>query len=152
MTDKQVTIRPLQATDKADWHALWTAYLAFYKTTLPPQIYESTFARLLGDDAQDFSGFVAEADGVLIGLTHFVFHRHCWKVENVCYLQDLYVAPSARGTGCGRKLIEAVYTAADAQGSQNVYWMTQDDNTAGRRLYDSVGTLTNFIKYQRPSA
>jgi len=69
---------------------------------------------------------VAEKDGALIGLTHFVFHRHGWKIEDVCYLQDLYVSPAARGTGCGRKLIEAVYAAADAKGCPSVYWLTQD--------------------------
>lgn len=146
-----VTIRPLLASDRAEWAVLWKEYLAFYETTLPQDIYDSTFARLLGDDPQDFSGLVAEHDVQLIGLTHYVFHRHGWKIENVCYLQDLYVSPVARGTGCGRKLIEAVYAAADAIGSPNVYWLTQDDNAAGRQLYDRVGALTKFIKYQRPS-
>ncbi|MEP4637872.1 MAG: GNAT family N-acetyltransferase [Yoonia sp.] len=131
---------------------MWTAYLEFYGTALPSDIFASTFDRLLGDDPQDFSALVAEVDGELIGLAHYLFHRHGWKIENVCYLQDLYVSPAARGTGCGRKLIEAVYAAADTHGAPNVYWLTQDDNAAGRQLYDRVGSLTNFIKYQRPAA
>lgn len=147
-----VIIRPLRAVDQVAWTGLWTAYLEFYGTTLPSDIFASTFDRLLGDDPQDFSGLVAEIDGELVGLTHYLFHRHCWRVENVCYLQDLYVRPDTRGTGCGRKLVESVYDAADAQGVQNVYWLTQNDNTAGRQLYDRVGSLTNFIKYQRPPA
>lgn len=147
MTD--VVIRPLRESDKPQWADLWTAYLTFYETALPSEIYDSTFGRMLGDDPQDFSGLVANHDGKLIGLTHFVFHRHGWKIENVCYLQDLYVSPDVRGTGCGRKLIEAVYAAADEKGCPSVYWMTQDDNAAGRKLYDRVGSLTNFIKYQR---
>ena len=60
---------------------------------MPESVYENTFARLLGDDPQDFSGLVAESGGALVGLTHYLFHRHCWKIENVCYLQDLYAAP-----------------------------------------------------------
>ena len=149
---QDVIIRPLVEDDRAQWTVLWTDYLTFYKTNLPENIYDSTFARLLGDDPQDFSALVAEQNGVLIGLTHFLFHRHGWKIENVCYLQDLYVAPSARGTGCGRKLIEAVYDVADQNNAPNVYWLTQDDNAAGRQLYDRVGALTNFIKYQRPTS
>lgn len=149
---QDVIIRPLVESDRSQWTALWTDYLTFYETALPSNIYDSTFARLLGDDPQDFSGLVADHNGTLIGLTHYLFHRHGWKVENVCYLQDLYVAPSARGTGCGRKLIEAVYGVADAKDAPSVYWMTQDDNSAGRQLYDRVGTLTNFIKYQRPTS
>lgn len=144
-------IRPLKPSDRAVWGALWTDYLTFYGTTLGADIYDTTFARLLGDDPQDYHGLIAERDGEPVGLTHFVFHRHCWRVENVCYLQDLFAAPSARGLGIGRKLIEAVYAAADARGVSNVYWMTQEDNATGRQLYDRVGQLTNFIKYQRPS-
>ena len=107
-----LTIRPLRSIDETDWRRLWTGYLAFYKTSVPEAVYASTFARLLGDDPQDFHGLVAEQDGVLVGLVHYVFHRHCWRIENVCYLQDLYADPTVRGTGVGRELIEAVYAAA----------------------------------------
>jgi len=147
----QVLIRPLRAADEADWRRLWTAYLAFYKSIVSEEVYQTTFARLLGDDARDFHGLVAEQDGELVGLVHYLFHRHCWRVENVCYLQDLYADPSVRGTGIGRKLIEAVYKAADDQGAPAVYWLTQDDNATGRRLYDRVGQVSNFIKYMRPA-
>lgn len=143
------TIRAVRQQDWADWKRLWTAYLAFYETELAEPVFESTFARLLGDDPQDFSGLVAEKDGRLIGLTHYLFHRHAWKTENVCYLQDLYVDPDIRGTGAGRALIEAVYEAADEAGAPSVYWMTQDFNTNARKLYDRIGTLTPFIKYSR---
>ena len=79
----------------------------------------------------------------------YLFHRHCWKIENVCYLQDLYADPSARGMGVGRALIEAVYEQADAAGAPSVYWMTQEFNHTARQLYDRIGQLTPFIKYQR---
>ena len=90
-------------------------------------------------------------DGQAVGLTHYVFHRHGWKVENVCYLQDLYADPSVRGQGVGRKLIEAVYAAADTAGAPGVYWLTQDFNAEARKLYDRIGTVTPFIKYTRPA-
>ena len=102
-------IRPLNKDDAPQWRRLWKAYLAFYETTLSEEVYTSTFQRLLGDDPQDFSGLIAEVDGQPVGLTHYLFHRHAWKVENVCYLQDLYADPEVRGQGVGRALIEAVY-------------------------------------------
>ena len=144
------TIRPLRATDEADWRRLWTGYLAFYQTTVPETVYASTFARLLGEDPQDFSALVAESDGRLLGLTHYLFHRHAWKIENVCYLQDLYVDPQTRGTGLGRALIEAVYARADASGAPAVYWLTQDFNRQARQLYDRIARVTPFIRYVRP--
>jgi GNAT superfamily N-acetyltransferase len=143
------TIRPLRVEDEAEWRRLWAGYLEYYETSVPEEVYRTTFARLLGGDPQDFHGLVAEQHGTLIGLTHYLFHRHCWRVENVIYLQDLYVDPSVRGTGAGRALIEAVYTAGDAAGCPSVYWMTQDFNATARRLYDRVAKLTPFIKYQR---
>lgn len=143
-------IRPLQPGDQEQWRRLWTGYLAFYQTTVPDAVYASTFARLLGSDPRDFSALVADRDGQLLGLTHYLFHRHCWKIEEVCYLQDLYVAPEARGTGLGRALIEAVYAAADAAGAPSVYWLTQDFNTGARQLYDRVAQVTPFIRYIRP--
>lgn len=146
----KLTIRPLRPEDRSDWARLWRGYLEFYETSLPETVYDSTFARLLGDDPQDFNALVAEADGRLVGLTHYLFHRHAWKVENVCYLQDLYAVPEMRGKGVGRALIEAVYAAADANGTPAVYWLTQEFNTTARQLYDRIGVLTPFIRYQRP--
>lgn len=143
------TIRPLQPQDRADWGRLWTGYLEFYETSVAPEVYDSTFARLLGDDPRDFSCLIAEVAGRPVGLAHYLFHRHCWKIEDVCYLQDLFVDPGLRGTGAGRALIEAVYAAADAKGAPAVWWLTQDFNAQGRQLYDRIGQLTPFIRYNR---
>ena len=143
-------IRPLRREDEADWRRLWTGYLQFSQTSVPEAVYVSTFARLLGEDPQDFSALVAEVDGRLMGLTHYLFHRHAWKIESVCYLQDLYVDPKARGLGLGRKLIEAVYARADAAGAPAVYWLTQDFNHEARQLYDRIAKVTPFIRYVRP--
>ena len=144
-----VTIRPLSAEDREAWGALWRAYLAFYETERPEEIYDTYFERLLGDDPHDFNGLIAEVAGRPVGLAHYLFHRHGWRIENVCYLQDLYADPSVRGTGVGRALIEAVYDAADSAGAPAVYWLTQEFNETARRLYDRIGRLSPFIKYDR---
>lgn len=144
-----ITTRPIVENDRANWARLWTAYLEFYETSVTPEVYETSFKRLLGNDTQDFHGLIAEIDGKPVGLVHYLFHRHMWKIENVVYLQDLYADPEVRGRGVGRKLIEAVYRAADAAGCPSVYWLTQDFNAEARRLYDRIGTLSPFIRYGR---
>ena len=149
MTQSNLHIRPLEADDRANWAEMWEAYLAFYGTRVAPDVFDTTFTRLLGDDPQDFSCLLACDDDRPVGLVHYLFHRHAWKVENVCYLQDLFARPDARGTGVGRALIEAVYAAADAKGAPSVYWLTQDFNTTARQLYDRIGALTPFIRYNR---
>lgn len=141
----------MRADDRTDWAEMWHDYLVFYESSVADEVYDSTFARLLGDDPQDFSCLIAEIDGRPVGLTHYLFHRHAWRIENVCYLQDLFTRPETRGTGVGRALIEAVYAAADVNGTPNVYWLTQEFNTTARLLYDRIADVTPFIKYQRSS-
>ena len=144
-----LVVRPLISSDRPAWDDLWAAYLAFYETSRPQEIFDTYFARLLGSDPQDFNGLIAVLDGKPVGLAHYLFHRHGWKVENVCYLQDVYADPTVRGRGIGRALIEAVYAAADKAGAPSVYWLTQDSNAQARQLYDRIGTLSPFIKYDR---
>ncbi|MCI4644292.1 MAG: GNAT family N-acetyltransferase [Hyphomonadaceae bacterium] len=150
MTDlPPLVVRALEPGDEADWRQLWTGYLDFYESSVSEEVYQTTFSRLLGDDPQDFHALIAVQNGQPVGLAHYLFHRHCWRVENVVYLQDLFVDPDCRGTGAGRALIEALYDIADRRGTGSVYWLTQDFNEAARKLYDRVATVTPFIKYQR---
>ncbi|GHC44599.1 GNAT family N-acetyltransferase [Neogemmobacter tilapiae] len=143
-------IRSLVPADRAAWEPLWHDYLAFYKTTVPAEIYDMTFARLTGGDA-DMAAFVATgANGDFLGIVHTIQHRHCWKIEKVIYLQDLFTVPAARGRGVARALIEKVYAYADSMGAPHVHWLTAEDNYAGRMLYDKVGRRGPFIRYTRP--
>jgi len=151
----KLEIRSIAADDAVAWRELWTAYLEFYESSVPDEIYQTTFSRLVSDHAAGDASFyeprglLALLDGKPVGLVHYFYHRHCWRIEQVCYLQDLFAAPDVRGTGVGWALIEAVYAQADADGCPNVYWMTQEFNAQARKLYDRVATLTPFVKYSR---
>ena len=142
-------IRPLIAEDRTEWGQMWGDYLSFYETDVAPEIYETTFARLIDSTNPVQNALVAELDGAAVGIVHYIYHAHNWRAEDVCDLQDLYAKEAVRGQGIGRTLIEAVYGAADANGTPSVYWMTQDFNENARLLYDRIGTLTPFIKYSR---
>ncbi len=145
-----VRVRPLESADEREWRRLWTGYLEFYESTVPEEVYETTFARLL-DPNRDHQVCLLAVDpsDAPVGLVHYIVHTHNWRVEDVVYLQDLFVDPERRGQSIGRALIEAVYAAADERGTPSVYWLTQEFNEPGRRLYDRVAQLTPFIKYQR---
>ncbi|SMO37427.1 GNAT family N-acetyltransferase [Paracoccus laeviglucosivorans] len=142
-------IRALEPRDRDHWQALYRGYQAFYGHDRAPEFYDKAFARLMSGDARDFQGLVYD-DGGLLGLVHYVFHPNLWRDEGVCYLQDLFTSDQARGRGVGRALIRGVYDAADAAGVPNVYWLTAEDNYAGRMLYDRVGQKSPFIRYNRP--
>jgi GNAT superfamily N-acetyltransferase len=149
---RDVVIRPVTPDDYDAWRPLWDGYNAFYgrhgPTALPEQITESTWKRFL-DSAEPMFALVAERDGSLVGLTHYLFHRSMTKIEPVCYLSDLYTLESLRGQGIGRALIEAVYAQASSAGVKRVYWQTHVDNKAGRLLYDKVARHHGFIVYSR---
>lgn len=142
-------IRQLCDNDFINWKTLWKQYLEFYKTSVEDLVYETTFKRLISIDHFSQNAFVAEQDNELVGLVHYIYHPHNWKIEDVCYLQDLFVLKTARGIGVGRALIESVYLAADRNDTSTVYWLTQDFNEQARKLYDNIGTITSFIKYNR---
>jgi GNAT superfamily N-acetyltransferase len=145
-----VTVRPIQPADRAAWEPLWAGYNAFYDragpTALAPEITQTLWERLF-DPAEPVFALVAEHDGTLAGLVHYLFHRSTSRIEPVCYLQDLFTSPALRGRGVGRALIEGVYARAGDAGAKRVYWQTRATNTAGRLLYDQVASHLGFIVY-----
>ena len=82
-------------------------------------------------------------------LVHYIFHLDTWEIQEVCYLQDLFVIPQNRGKKIGQLLIEGVYERADKYGAPSVYWLTQEFNVPARKLYDQMADLTPFIHYER---
>ncbi|EFO29270.1 N-acetyltransferase HPA3 [Roseibium sp. TrichSKD4] len=148
----QAAIRQIEAGDRAQWEALWQDYLAFYHTSVPANVTDTLFERLLSEEGHN--GLVAVLDGKVVGFVHYLFHPSTWSSELKCYLEDLFVSDETRGTGAGRKLIEAVYAAADARpdASGNVYWHTNGDNARARQLYDHIGNLSTYVYYDRTKA
>lgn len=144
-----LAIRPVERSDQTQWRRLWALYLKFYETLVSEAVYETPFSRLLSTDANEFRGLLVCWNGIPVGLTCYLFDRDSWEIENMCYLQDLYVDEEMRHSRIGRALIEAVYAAADHAACPSVYWLTQHFNEAGRALYDRIGQLTPFIRYDR---
>ena len=148
----ELKIRPACESDFEAWLPLWDGYNAFYgrsgETALPVAITRSTWARFF-DPAEPVNAIVAEADGALVGLTHYLFHRSTISIEPICYLQDLFTDAQARGRGVGRALIEAVYAAAAEAGARRVYWQTHETNGAAMKLYDQVADRSGFLVYRK---
>ena len=145
-----VHIRPIQLDDRASWEPLWDGYNAFYgregDTALPAEITDATWRRFF-DSSEPVFALVAEAEGKVVGLTHYLYHRSTTRLELTCYLQDLFTDPELRGQGVGRALVKSVYQAAEAAGVKRVYWQTHQSNAAGRMLYDKLATHLGFIVY-----
>ena len=148
MSQANVVIKLVGASERAEWEPLWRGYLDFYETVLPAATYDATWARLQ-DAGEPMFVLGAYVDGNLAGIVHYLYHRSCWTVGNYCYLQDLFVAEGARKLGLGRALIEAVYKEARAAGASRVHWLTHETNATARALYDTLADRPGFIQYRK---
>lgn len=142
-------IRSLQPEDWEAWRPLWDGYLRFYREQLPESVSQESFRRLARREDGMLALLAVDDQGIAVGLAHAVLHPATWTTSCYCYLEDLFVAPTARGGDVGRELIEAVYREADAAQASRVYWHTQEFNAPARSLYDQVGRRTSFVMYER---
>ena len=145
-------VRFVTPADFDQWLSLWQGYNQFYgrsgATALPEEITRITWARFFDAD-EPMHALVAESDGRLIGLTHYLFHRSTILLAPICYLNDLFTDEAARGKGVGKALIEAVYEQARLAGSPRVYWQTHETNATAMKLYDKVAERSGFIVYRK---
>lgn len=147
-----LTIRPIARQDYDRWLPLWDGYNAFYgrsgPTALPAEITRMTWSRFF-DAYEPLHALVAESEGELLGLVHYLYHRTTVAISPNCYLQDLFTVEASRGKGVGRALIEGVYAKAAEAGSPRVYWLTHDTNVTAMKLYDKVATNSGFVVYRK---
>lgn len=143
---KIVRIRPFAAADHDVWSGMWSAYLAFYETALPPETTADTWARFLRP-APGHIGLIAEGEGRPIGFAHALLHPGTWSPKPVCYLEDLFVREEARGAGAGRALIGALAERGRAEGWLRLYWQTDTGNKTARALYDKLAKSRNWVRY-----
>jgi GNAT superfamily N-acetyltransferase len=145
-------IRSVVPADYDQWKPLWDGYNAFYgrhgATALPDHITQQTWSRFF-DAYEPVHALVAEQDGKLLGLAHYLFHRSTISIAPNCYLQDLFTVDASRGRGVGRALIEEVYRRAAQAGCPRVYWHTHETNSTAMRLYDKVAEKSGFIVYRK---
>jgi len=145
-------IRPVTREDYDQWLPLWDGYNTFYgrsgPTALPAEITQITWARFF-DGYEPVHCLVAESEGKLIGLTHYIFHRSTIAIGPNCYLQDLFTTELARGKGVARALITEVYEHARLAGSPRVYWQTHETNSTAMALYDKVAEKSGFVVYRK---
>jgi GNAT superfamily N-acetyltransferase len=139
-----ITVDKLASSDRAAWEALFRGYNAFYRVEHPQSMYDRAWAEFQADALMHARG--AWLDGSLVGIVHFLVHGRTTG-SDVCYLEDLFTAPEARGRGAGRALIAAVTAWSAERGLGRVYWHTHQTNTTARTLYDKVAANHGFVMY-----
>jgi GNAT superfamily N-acetyltransferase len=141
-----VIIRQIEQGDRQQWRPLWQGYLDFYEVTLSEQQSDLTWERFF-DSAHVIQGIVAQIDCSIVGIAHAMLRQSTWEPVGDLYIEDLFVAPSSRGQGIARGLIEEFRQQAQALGAGSLYWQTRAGNLKAQALYDQIATKNDYIQY-----
>jgi GNAT superfamily N-acetyltransferase len=142
-------VRDAEAADHPEWHRMWLANCAHYNVAIPAAEDRELWRRIMDPD-HAVSALVCDdssGNGRLLGFAHYILRPHTFSSRMVCYLEDLWVEPPARGSGLGRKVIETLIARGAERGWRRIYWHTESDNGAARRLYDRVARATDYVRY-----
>lgn len=152
MNKPTFNIRSIKKQDYEQWLQLWIEYNRFYgrtgPTSLDPLITQSTWSRFF-DENMPVHAIIAESNGEIIGIVHYLYHFNTISINKSCYLQDLFTSENARGKGVASALIEETNKQARLAGSPRLYWHTKENNLTARKLYDKVAETSGFIVYSK---
>jgi GNAT superfamily N-acetyltransferase len=93
---------------------------------------------LFGLDAHVFA-HVAEIEGEVVGIAVWFLNFSTWTGTAGIYLEDLYVADHARGTGAGKALFRALAQEAVAKSYARIDWAVLDWNEPAKDFYRAIG-------------
>lgn len=140
-------IRALESRDEQKWRELFSAYGLFYETDFTEDVLDTVWTILQEDEV--LHALVAEHEGTVVGIAHYRYHPDTFSGGWDWFLDDLFVAPEARGSGSATALIEAINELARAKGKPGTLrWITAADNLRAQRLYDRVATKATWVTYE----
>ncbi len=143
-------IRPATPADLDVAAALFDAYRQFYAQPADVARARRFLAERL--DAGDTTLLLAlDADGSGLGFTHLFPSFTSVGTAPLVILNDLFVAPAARGRGVGQALLVAAEAHARAAGAVRLVLQTATDNDAAQRLYERAGWTRDrsFVTFER---
>ncbi|MBL0888617.1 GNAT family N-acetyltransferase [Myceligenerans sp. I2] len=130
---------------------LFLQYLAFYEHAADEQrVREFLTARFASDDTLLLVAEVTPG-GAVVGLAQAYQSWSSVSLGPVWVLNDLFVDPSARGSGAGRALVREICDRAKEAGAIRVSLATAWDNVAAQGLYESEGFArdVSFLHYAK---
>ena len=148
MTGQGPIIAPPVAADRPGWEALYQGYRRHYGQPPDRPAADTVWAWITGDDAPLEGRVARDRDGEVVGLIHFRAVPRPLHGATGGYVDDMFVAEAARGSGLAEALIEAVKGIGRERGWFDVRWITSDDNYRARGFYDRVGRRTMMLTYE----
>lgn len=143
-----IGIRDIREGDRQAWRGLFVDYGVFYETHFPDAVLDGVWAWLMNAEA-DVCAVVAVDGDAVVGFAHYRRQPDTFTAGPGWFLDDLFVAPEARGTGAGQALVDAVAERAASDGGGTLRWITAADNATAQRVYDRIATRTSWVTYER---
>ncbi len=142
-----ISIRPLLQTDYESWCVLYSSYAEFYKVNQTKEMRDKVWSWVMNPE-HEVNGLIAINEaGSAVGLAHYrPFSRPLSATEGG-FLDDLFVAPSARGNGTGKALIHAIAEIGRKNNWSVIRWITAEDNQSARAVYDKLANETAWVTY-----
>lgn len=85
-----------------------------------------------------FHTFVAEKDGVIVGMALYYYRYSTWKGKTI-HLEDLIVSENMRGSGLGFALYSEIIKQGKKDGVRRIEWNVLDWNTPAIDFYKKSG-------------
>lgn len=142
-----ITIRPIESRDELRWRNLWDAYTRFYEREPSDALTASTWRRIFDPTVPVHTIVAEDSEAGVVGIANYLIHESTSALSPVCYLQDVFVDPAARGGGIGGLLIDWLIVEMATQGWSRLYWHTKEDNYRARGLYDTYTRQSGFLRY-----
>ena len=145
-----MTIERVTETDLTELLALMRAYCDFYEVAPSDDELLELSRALIADPEHEGVQLLAR-EGRAIGFATIFWSWATTSAERIGVMNDLFVAPEARGTGLAAALIEACRAECAARGAGTLTWQTAPDNAAAMKVYDRVGaTREQWVDYWLP--
>jgi GNAT superfamily N-acetyltransferase len=137
-------IAAVAEADLADLLALMRAYCDFYAVAPADDALLQMSRALIADPEREGVQLVARApeSGAALGFATVFWTWSTTRAARIGVMNDLFVAPEARGAGGGRvgeALIAACAERCRARGAVALTWQTALDNARAQALYDRIG-------------
>ena len=145
----QLTIDRPRPEDKEAWRELYEGYQRFYKMPENPEVAETVW-QWIHEPAHVTECLLArDPEGRVVGLAHYRDVPRPLSASTAGFLDDLFVAPDARGGGYAEALIDAVSAIGRDRGWSWLRWFTAEDNYRARSFYDRIAFLSQWKTYQK---
>jgi GNAT superfamily N-acetyltransferase len=137
------------AVDLPDLLPLVRAYCDFYAVSPSDEALLEVSRALIADPDRDGVQLIARNGGEeAVGFATVYWSWDTLIAARVGIMHDLFVNPSARGTGIADLLIEACVEECRRHGAAKLGWQTASDNARAQRVYERVGaTRDEWVDY-----